>query len=68
MKDYENKIGVAVAIPNTIEEKMKAIVNLSEAIEAINVEVKISDCMISGVETGINIDPTDKPKVKQSWK
>ena len=63
MRNYENEIGIAVAIPNTSEEKMKAIVNLSEAIVAlakalssINTEINISNCTINNSETGIKVD------------
>jgi len=54
---------INVALPNTTEEKMKAIVSLSKAVEniskaliSVQVEIKISNNKIYGAETAINID------------
>jgi len=57
-------IGVNVAIPSTVEEKMKAIVNLSKAVEHLaaalvstNVKVDIGNNVIDDCDIGILINP-----------
>jgi len=54
---------IHVALPNTTEEKMKAIASVARAIENIskaliltNVNVNISNCTITDSETGITVD------------
>lgn len=55
--------GVTVAVPNTIERKMeaiqftaKALMHIAEAINGINLQVKISDCKLENIQgTGIHI-------------
>lgn len=54
--------GVAVALPNTIEQKMEAICDLAEAVghlaralASTSIEIRITDCHISNVERGIDI-------------
>ena len=53
---------VNVALPNTTESKMQAISNLSiavlelsKALNSVNVLVSVCNNVISGTETGINI-------------
>lgn len=55
---------VNLVVPNTVESKMEAIVNLSlailevsKALNSVNVHATISNNTISGVQTGISITP-----------
>lgn len=54
---------IIVSMPNTIPDKMMAVTNLSiaivelsKAINSINVNVSISNCHIVGSDIGIRID------------
>ena len=55
-------VGMAVAIPSTTQEKMRAICELSSAINQLakalnstNVEVRIENCNFQNQEIGLNI-------------
>ena len=55
-------VGVAVAIPSTIESKMQAICNIAEALKQLaialnssNVHVNIEDCHFQNTGMGISI-------------
>lgn len=61
-KQEPNAGPVHVALPNTVKEKMEAISNLSyaivelsRAINSVNVNVSVSGCTISGAETAISV-------------
>lgn len=54
---------VTVAIPNTSEKKMEAIVSLAAALKSLaetlnstNIKVEVKDCHIVGADIGINIE------------
>lgn len=59
--EEKTKYGVNVAVPNTIEEKMKAIqtvadalYELSKAINGVNIQANINNNVISGADIGIH--------------
>jgi uncharacterized protein YoxC len=61
-EEQKTKYGVNVAVPNTIEEKMKAIqtvadalFELSKAINGVNIQANINNNVISAAEIGIYI-------------
>lgn len=59
-KEQKTEYGVNVAIPNTIKEKMQAIqtvanalLELSKAINGVNIQANINNNVISNAEIGI---------------
>jgi len=63
MEDYTTDTGITVAIPNTTEQKLEAILELSKAINSlaqaltsVNVQVDIKNCTINSCKTGIKVD------------
>lgn len=57
-----NEAAINVALPNTTQEKMEAIVNvskaileLSRAINGVNTNITISNNIISSTSTGVSI-------------
>lgn len=59
--------GMAVAMPNTVEEKMRAICDLAsavsslaEAVASTNVNIRVENCSFQNHETGLHFDGTGK--------
>ena len=55
-------VGIAVAVPNTNEQKMDAICDLANAVSmlaralcSVNTKIEISDCHINNVNKAIDI-------------
>ena len=57
------KTGMAIAIPNTVEQKMnairdlsRAVLNLSQALNSTHVNVRVENCHFQNHECGIRIN------------
>ncbi len=60
---FPKEVGIAVAIPNTIKQKLDAILELSKAVKtlaealiSVNVQVDIKNCTLNNCGTGIKVD------------